>query len=129
MAGRRRELDELEAQTLSPTFWNDNLKAKGFIDRTNELRALLNPFDHLVKEVEELEKQGQIRNTGGGFYELVEKAKPIKGEGRVDVKGEVIPLAELPPDPVAPGTGESQADEAADVADDAEQHAETSGEQ
>ncbi len=54
MAGRRRELDELEAQALSPTFWNDNLRAKGLIDQTNALRALLNPFDHLVKEVEEL---------------------------------------------------------------------------
>ena len=29
---------------------------------------------------EELEKQGQIRNTGGGFYELIAKAKPIKGD-------------------------------------------------
>lgn len=90
--------------------------------------AILPPNFYPKVYWEELEKQGQIRNTGGGFYELVEKAKPIKGEGRVDVKGEVIPLAELPPDPVAPGTGESQADEA-DVADDAEQHAETGGEQ
>lgn len=31
---------------------------------------------------EELEKQGLIRNTGGGFYELVEKPKPVK-EARI----------------------------------------------
>jgi peptide chain release factor 2 len=103
LAGRRRELDELEAQTLSPTFWNDNLKAKGFIDRTNELRALLNPFDHLVKEVEELgilvelgeaeteaaaiklveaEAQPQARPAGEGFSRLPDPGPAGRAHGR-----------------------------------------------
>ncbi len=45
--------------------------------------AILPPAPHLYPRIywEELEKQGQIRNTGGGFYELVEKAKPLKNEG------------------------------------------------
>ncbi len=48
--------------------------------------AILPPNSYPRTYWEELEKQGQIRNTGGGFYELVEKAKPIKdtpakGEG------------------------------------------------
>jgi hypothetical protein len=42
--------------------------------------AILPPNLYPRNYWEELEKQGQIRNTGGGFYELVEKAKPIKGD-------------------------------------------------
>jgi hypothetical protein len=57
--------------------------------------AILPPNLYPRNYWEELEKQGQIRNTGGGFYELVEKAKPIKGdppaakaEGEAAVEGE-----------------------------------------
>ncbi|MFH0908661.1 MAG: peptide chain release factor 2 [bacterium] len=53
LAARRREFDELQAQAAAPDFWNDNLKAKEKIDRTNALKATLDPYDHLVKEVEE----------------------------------------------------------------------------
>ncbi len=72
-------MDELEAQALSPTFWNDNLKAKGFIDRTNTLRALLNPFDRQVKEVEEI----------GILIELGESED--SDEGRKMVESELAP--------------------------------------
>jgi hypothetical protein len=42
--------------------------------------AILPPNLYPRNYWEELEKQGQIRNTGGGFYELIEKAKPLKGD-------------------------------------------------
>jgi peptide chain release factor 2 len=51
---RRKELDDLEAQAISPSFWNDAAKARQAIDRTNALRGLLGPFDALVKEIEEV---------------------------------------------------------------------------
>lgn len=43
--------------------------------------AILPPNPNLYPKIywEELEKQGQIRNTGGGFYELVDKPKPLRG--------------------------------------------------
>ncbi len=54
VAAKRRELEEYEAQALNPLFWDDNLKAKSVIDKTNALRALLNPFDALEREIEEV---------------------------------------------------------------------------
>ncbi|MFN7020119.1 MAG: hypothetical protein ACK4WH_02165 [Phycisphaerales bacterium] len=42
--------------------------------------AILPPSLYPKNYWEELERQGQIRNTGGGFYELIAKAKPIKGD-------------------------------------------------
>ena len=54
MVARRRELEELEAEAHAPSFWNDNLRAKKTIDKTNTLRAVINPFDELAKEVEEV---------------------------------------------------------------------------
>ena len=61
--------------------------------------AILPPNLYPRNYWEELEKQGQIRNTGGGFYELVEKAKPIKGD----------PPAPAPePDAEAPAEVESE---------------------
>ncbi|MCC6321989.1 MAG: hypothetical protein IT438_11210 [Phycisphaerales bacterium] len=46
--------------------------------------AILPPSLYPKNYWEELEKQGQIKNTGGGFYELVAKAKPIKGDTPAD---------------------------------------------
>jgi hypothetical protein len=50
--------------------------------------AILPPNAYPRTYWEELEKQGQIRNTGGGFYELVAKAKPIKGDAPAKAEGE-----------------------------------------
>lgn len=59
---------------------------------------------------EELEKQGQIRNTGGGFYELVEKPKPLRGAAAAaKAKAE------------APGAEGDEAPDGADHADDADE--------
>lgn len=73
--------------------------------------AILPPNLYPRNYWEELEKQGQIRNTGGGFYELVEKAKPIKGDAPA-AKGE---------DEAAAANAETQGEEAAEVGGEGEE--------
>lgn len=53
VANRRNTLAELEAEAASPTFWNDQIKAKETIAKTNALKALVEPFDKLAKRIEE----------------------------------------------------------------------------
>lgn len=54
MAGRRRELEELEAQAASPGYWDDSNKARASIEKTNSLKAMLEPFARLESEAEEI---------------------------------------------------------------------------
>ena len=87
MATKRKELTELQALASSPAFWNDNLKAKGVIEKTNKIKATLDPYDHIVREAEESglllelaagEPEGAARQ--GVMQEAVEKIKkPAKG--------------------------------------------------
>ena len=53
VANRRNTLAELEAEAASPTFWNDQIKAKEKIAKTNALKALVGPYDKLAKRIEE----------------------------------------------------------------------------
>ncbi len=53
VAGRRKKLAELEAQATQPGFWNDQSAARATIARTNEQRAVLNPFSKIESGVEE----------------------------------------------------------------------------
>ena len=53
VANRRNLLAELEAESASPTFWNDQIKAKEKIAKSNALKALVEPFDQLEKRMEE----------------------------------------------------------------------------
>ena len=50
----RRELEELEAHASSPVFWEDANKAKAAIARTNHLKQVLGPYDHMLTEAEEV---------------------------------------------------------------------------
>ncbi|MFH0952745.1 MAG: peptide chain release factor 2 [Verrucomicrobiota bacterium] len=50
---RRKAIADLEAEAASPAFWNDQIKAKQTIAKTNAVRALLNPFDALAKSLED----------------------------------------------------------------------------
>jgi peptide chain release factor 2 len=50
----QRELEELEAHASSPSFWEDANKAKAAIARTNHLKTVLGPFDHMLTEAEEV---------------------------------------------------------------------------
>lgn len=51
--GKRREIEELEALSASPGFWDDPNKARANIDKTNQLKALLDPFARLESDAEE----------------------------------------------------------------------------
>lgn len=74
--------------------------------------AILPPNIYPRTYWEELEKQGQIRNTGGGFYELVEKAKPIKD---TTPKSEAGPEAGAEPASEAPHGDDAGAEAGAEV--------------
>jgi peptide chain release factor 2 len=80
---RRKELDDLEAQAISPSFWNDAAKARQTIDRTNALRGMLGPFDALVKEVEEV---GILLELAEGEGEGTEGHRDLTAEAEQKIK-------------------------------------------
>lgn len=47
-------MEELEAQSASPGFWDDPNKARASIEKTNTLKALLEPFGKLESDAEEI---------------------------------------------------------------------------
>ena len=53
VAKRKATLNELEAQTAMPGFWDDPNKAKNHLGRVNEIKAVLDPFARIDKLVEE----------------------------------------------------------------------------
>jgi len=52
---RRARLNELEQEASSPQFWDDQARAKVNIDECNVLRTVLNPYDELLKTMEDAE--------------------------------------------------------------------------
>jgi len=53
-------LAENEALAATPGFWNDQLKAKSVIEKTNLLKAVLVPFQALEKSVEDAEVLAEL---------------------------------------------------------------------
>jgi len=53
--GKRAELKKLADAASSPEFWNDQNRARENITQSNALRAVLEPFDALAKELEDVE--------------------------------------------------------------------------
>ncbi len=49
----RAQLKELESEASTPSFWNDQNKARETIARTNALRAVLDPLDRITALFEE----------------------------------------------------------------------------
>jgi peptide chain release factor 2 len=47
--------DALDAEMNSPTFWNDQEKAKEIILELKGLNAVLKPFEDLVRQADNLE--------------------------------------------------------------------------
>ena len=64
-------LAEFDAEAASPSFWNDQIKAKEQIARTNALKALLEPFDKLAKRMEET---GLLIELAEGETNVAQKA-------------------------------------------------------
>jgi len=83
---RRDRLNDLESRAAAPDFWNDQDAARKVIDESNTLRAVLNPFEALAREVEDVgvllelaeeEESSDDRNTviqeAGSDLKRVEK--------------------------------------------------------
>ncbi|OGV66657.1 MAG: peptide chain release factor 2 [Lentisphaerae bacterium RIFOXYA12_FULL_48_11] len=47
VANREKALAELDRQASTPSFWNDQAKARQTIEKTNQLRAILKPYGEL----------------------------------------------------------------------------------
>ncbi len=110
MAAKRREVEELEALAASPSFWNDNLKAKASIDKTNAIKATLGPFDSLTRECEEVGillelAEGEPEGPGRKLaeHEAIEKMKKLEADyhafeiqsllnGRMDIHNAYLSL-------------------------------------
>jgi peptide chain release factor 2 len=71
--GRR---DELEQAMQSPTFWNDQEKAKQVIQEMKSLNAVLKPFEELGREADDLEASLELAEEvgDGSFDEDIRRA-------------------------------------------------------
>ncbi|MGO9600726.1 MAG: peptide chain release factor 2 [Isosphaeraceae bacterium] len=57
--------DALERDMESPTFWNDQEKAKGIIAEVKTLNAVLKPFEELVKQADDLAASIELAEEAG----------------------------------------------------------------
>jgi peptide chain release factor 2 len=55
VSSRKEQLAVLEEKAADPTFWNDQDEARKTIDRTNNLKAVIEPFEAVVALMEDLE--------------------------------------------------------------------------
>jgi peptide chain release factor 2 len=53
----------LEARAAAADFWNDQNKARAVIAETNALKAVFEPYDHLVRSVDDLEVMVELAET------------------------------------------------------------------
>jgi peptide chain release factor 2 len=65
----------LENQAAAPSFWNDQVKAREIIAQTNTVRGVLNPFDALVKDVEDC---GVLQELAEGESDPAQQAGVVK---------------------------------------------------
>ncbi len=79
MAGRRREVEELEAQAASPGFWDDSTKARASIAKTNALKAMLEPFAELESDTEEIRILLELSEGAASSAECEELVKEAEG--------------------------------------------------
>ncbi len=87
MAGRRRELEELEAQAASPGFWDDANRARAAIEKTNTLKATLEPFARMEREQEEIGILLELASAETGESAQAETlAEALEGLGRLEAE-------------------------------------------
>lgn len=68
LAQLQRDLIELENRAAAPDFWNDQLKAKEIIERTNILRAAIQPFHELTRLLEEMHVMVELLESETGDH-------------------------------------------------------------
>lgn len=73
VAGLRLELDRLEAESVAPGFWDDNVRAQGHVRRLNAVRRVVEPWEAVEGEV----------------LDFLEMAELARGEGDGVLLGEI----------------------------------------
>jgi peptide chain release factor 2 len=53
VAAKQRQLEDLEAATMQPGFWDDQTRAQANIAQSNVLRGVLNPYNEICGELED----------------------------------------------------------------------------
>ena len=64
MGEKQARRDTLDGEMNSPTFWNDQEKAKEIIQELKGLNVLLKPFENLVSQAENLEATIELAEEG-----------------------------------------------------------------
>lgn len=72
LPSKRRELEELEHKAQSPEFWADQKRARELLGHLRALKELIEPFDKLVKEVEEASELLELAEAEGDIEVLPE---------------------------------------------------------
>jgi peptide chain release factor 2 len=65
LGDKQARRDELEQTMNSPTFWNDQEKAKTIIAELKSLNAVLKPFEELGREADDLEASLELAEEAG----------------------------------------------------------------
>ena len=64
MDNRVREIEDLSAEMLSPTFWNDPKRAEGIQRKIGQHKNWVNEYDALAREVDDLEGLFEFQKEG-----------------------------------------------------------------
>jgi peptide chain release factor 2 len=76
LGDKQARRDELDQAMSSPTFWNDQEKAKQIIQELKALKAVLDPFEALGRQADDLEASIELAEEAGGddFDEEIRQA-------------------------------------------------------
>ena len=66
MGEKQARRDVLDREMQSPTFWNDQEKAKGVIAELKTLNAVLKPFEDVIKQAGDLTASIELAEEDGG---------------------------------------------------------------
>ena len=76
IAGKRREVEDRQQQTLAPDFWGDPKAAEAFLKKSAALKAWITDFDKASGAVDDLDVLFEFakESISGSDEEAVEKA-------------------------------------------------------
>src|SRR5215468_3098289 len=55
LAGKKQEIETLEAESMAGDFWSDNRKAQAHMQRLNALREEVTTWESLAAQIEDLQ--------------------------------------------------------------------------
>lgn len=65
VAGKRLELDRLEAESAAPEFWNDNQRAQEHLRRLNAVKRVVEPWEAVDGEVGDFLEMAELAREAG----------------------------------------------------------------